>query len=343
MRTGNTPGVPRFIGSGSGIHFIRTVYDALARSARGRHYRGWPGNLVPGEDDQLVEHTPGDTATPKTNVHTPFWRHNEIILEGESGYFEYDFETLVDWTKSYFQNWHPALPFLHGPEALDLLEQVASHGPAGLSRADVAMVRAMLSISLADDRQIARGVSPIPSNLVFYNLEDIASSLVFILDSPASLKNIKAAVCVELFLVSMLKFNMASRLSGVIVRMAFHLGLHRCPCRFTNFSPQEASIRKRVWWSLYCLERLLSQYLGLPLGIRDDDADVCLPGQELHKMATSGEDPEPIHRESATLVNLDEANRRASNSLTLSSRSTTAASASVGACTHSGHDYGTEE
>ena len=323
MRSGNTPGVPRFIGSGSGIHFIRTVYDALARSARGRQYRTWPGdahNLVPGEDDQLVEHTPGDAATPGTNARTPFWQHNEIILEGEGGYLHYGFETLVKWTKSYFKNWHPALPFLHGPEALGLLEQVATQGPASLSGPDMTRVRAMLSISLADNRQITRGVGQIPSNLLFFNLEDVASSLVFVLGSPASLKNIQAAVCVELFLVSMLKFNMASRLSGIIVRMAFHLGLHRCPCRFTNFSPLETSMRKRVWWSLYCLERLLSQYLGLPLGIRDDDADVCLPGQELHKISTGGQDLEPQHCESATQAELDEIECRSLNLLTLPSK-----------------------
>jgi hypothetical protein len=34
---------------------------------------------------------------------------------------------------------------------------------------------------------------------------------------------------------------------------------------------------------MYCIERHISQALGLPLTIRDDDADVCFPDAELHR------------------------------------------------------------
>ncbi|KAJ2977012.1 hypothetical protein NUW58_g7939 [Xylaria curta] len=80
---------------------------------------------------------------------------------------------------------------------------------------------------------------------------------------------------------------MASRVGGIIVRMSFNLGLHRCPARFPNFGPHDVSMRKRLWWSVYCLDRVVCQTLGLPLGIRDDDIDVCLPSEELHKLRDS--------------------------------------------------------
>ncbi|KUI55879.1 hypothetical protein VP1G_03256 [Cytospora mali] len=84
---------------------------------------------------------------------------------------------------------------------------------------------------------------------------------------------------------------MASRLGGVVVRMAYHLGLHRCPLRYNNFSPHEILMRKRIWWSFYCLERLVCQALGLPLDVQDDDVDVCYPTTEYHQTTKDGHAP----------------------------------------------------
>lgn len=291
MRDGGEPGIPRFIGSGSGIHFIRAVYDVLARSVGGgsaarNKVGGVTTQLVPGEDDQLVEHTPGGIGTPNTRARAPFWQHNEIAQDSEMRPQHVSFDLLVDLTRSYFDNWHPAFPFLHGPEILDIFEQVGAQGMSSLGEADATIVRALVSISLADNRQLSVHRGVVPADLVFLSQEDIAARLVFVVGRPASLKNLQAAVGVMLFLISMLKFNMASRLSGVVVRMAFHLGLHRCPYRYPNFSYREASMRKRLWWSLYCLDRMVCQSLGLPLDIRDDDVDVCYTDTERHHVIT---------------------------------------------------------
>ncbi|KAH8660245.1 fungal-specific transcription factor domain-containing protein [Xylariales sp. PMI_506] len=308
MRDGATHGSPRFIGSASGIHFIRTVSDVLARrgdrsgGAAGASSGSTIGNLVPGEDDQLVDPplAADDVATPMSTSRAPFWRPDEVLddtepLDAAGAGVErqppraVSFDSLVSWTQSYFENWHPAFPFLHGPEVLELLERVAEVGIANLSDMDATIVRAIMSISLADARQVkSTPMEPRPTSLLFLSQDDTASGLVFALGSPASLKGIQAAVCVQLFMVSMLRFNMASRLGGIVVRMAFHLGLHRCPFRFPNFSQQEASMRKRVWWSIYCLERMVCQSLGHPLDIADDDVDVCLPTNEKHRKDDTG-------------------------------------------------------
>lgn len=279
MRDGDNPGLPRFVGSSSGIHFVRTVYGILSRST-GQQLS--VSQLVPGEDDQLDdarEAVGANPATPGTGARAPLWRPDEVLPGGNSMASNGSFEALIAWTKSYFETWHPVFPFLHGPEVVEILEQVANNGLENVSPQDAAIVRAIASISLADSRQLgadnAPGPGPVPLDLVFFSLDHVASSLHFILGTPASLKNIQAALCVELFLVSMLKFNMASRVGGVVVRMAYHLGLHRCPRRYQNFNPHEVSMRKRIWWSFYCLERLVCQALGLPLDVQDSDVDVC--------------------------------------------------------------------
>ncbi|KAH8205480.1 hypothetical protein TruAng_000386 [Truncatella angustata] len=220
MRNGGNSGLPRFIGSGSGIHFIRTVYDVLARSALGSRpvdRNQVQGDIVPGEDDELVDPAPDIVETPGTRSRAPFWRQDEVVEDPSQGAPTIDFDNLVLWTKSYFENWHSTFPFLHGPEVLATFERVATIGIFNISEADATIVRSLVSISLADARQTGTNRAAVPTSLVFLNQEHIASSMVFALGCPASLKSIQAAVCVQLFLVSMLKFNMASRLGGIIV------------------------------------------------------------------------------------------------------------------------------
>lgn len=305
MRDGDGPDRPGFVGSGSGIYFVRTVYDILARSSVAASRAQC--HLVPGEDDQLQEtHEPwvGDANTPGTRACIPFWRADEVVSGGGSDTPDITFEALVDWTKSYFEIWHPAFPILNGPEALEILENVANNGMESLSAPDSAIVRAMVSIALADARQTgsdqgqeASAMGPVPSDLVFHSLDHVSTCLLFVLGTPASLKNVQSSLCVELFLVTMLKLNMASRLGGIVVRMAYHLGLHRCPRRYSHFSAHEISMRKRIWWSFYCLERLVCQALGLPLDVQDNDLDVCFPTTEYHQTITDSNAPSEDHQE----------------------------------------------
>lgn len=299
MRDGDSPGIPRFVGSGSGIHFVRAVYDILAHNNSQPPRR--QSQLVPGEDDQLdgareSEAEAGSAQTPRTSARAPFWQDDETVPAADYDTSPPSFEALIARTKPYFEMWHPAFPFLHGPEALELLERVAARGIESLSDPEAAIVRSIVSISLADSRQLpphqsldGHGAPPVPSNLVFLSLDHVASCVLFVIGVPASLKNLQAALCVKLFLMSMLKFNMASRLGGTVVRMAYHLGLHRCPNRYPNFGPHEVSMRKRIWWSFYSLERMLCQALGLPLDVQDDDVDVCFPTTERHQRAKDGE------------------------------------------------------
>nr|POF24086.1 transcriptional activator protein acu-15 [Quercus suber] len=61
---------------------------------------------------------------------------------------------------------------------------------------------------------------------------------------------------------------------GVAIRISQDIGLHTSK---GVFSPMEAEMRKRVWWSVYNWDRLVSLELGRPLQIDDDDCDVDEP------------------------------------------------------------------
>jgi hypothetical protein len=125
-------------------------------------------------------------------------------------------------------------------------------------------------------------MKPIPQVLVFKSFTSAIDSVERTLSTPTTIKGLQAVVSVQLFLVSMLRHNAASRLGGLIVRMTFQIGLHRCPVRYASFTTEDIQLRKRLFWTVYCLDRHLCQSLGLPLGIRDDDIDVCYLDLERH-------------------------------------------------------------
>ncbi|KAF5586273.1 transcription activator acu-15 [Fusarium pseudoanthophilum] len=288
MRDTGEHDAARFVGSGSGIHYIRAVHLRLAKRSASRTTE--PGSstintLIPGEDDQLRQ-----DASIRRNREQFLWKDDEVCGNDTSD----TFEDLVEWSKSYFEAWHPVLPFLHGPHVLGLFEEVAKNGTLLLDPIDMVILKSVLSISLADSRQATPFKKPIPKVYLFNSVDDALASSQFALSQPASIRSTQAALAIQLFLTSMLCLNAASRLGGLIVRTAFHMGLHRCPARYPFFTDREVSVRRRVFWCIYILERLLCQSLGLPLDIRDDDLDVCYPGEERHTITNREENPERL-------------------------------------------------
>lgn len=85
-------------------------------------------------------------------------------------------------------------------------------------------------------------------------------------------------------------YNAASRLEGLAVRMAFQLRLHHCPVRIGGDAANEAELRKRLFWSIFCIDRYICIRLGIPLGIRFEDVDVCYPHSEKHGTGKSDEE-----------------------------------------------------
>ncbi|KAH0276766.1 hypothetical protein KCU91_g3649, partial [Aureobasidium melanogenum] len=295
MRQSDGTDAPSFVGSSSGIHFVRSVYHALAKSRVQLPPATPDQNIVPGEEDQLEDAVP---YSPKS-----LWSPNEIQVIAD-GLPDFDFDDLQAWSESYFENWHTAYPFVHAPTMLEYLEQHVRPDNLQALREQqtpqLTLLRSIMSISLADRRQSGKPPKKlVPACLVFTSFRQAMESVQNMLFMPCSTDALQAVVSVQLFLVSMLRLNGASRLGGMIVRMAFQMGLHRCPTRYKNFDTEQAQLRRRLFWTIYCIDRYLCQSLGLPLTIRDDDVDVCYFGDEKH--ATDSHHRTPIDDRLITL------------------------------------------
>lgn len=266
-----------FVGSSSGIHFIRVVYGAMrAPQSIPPPLVETPGSdIVPGEDDRLPSVHPRKSEL--------LWTADEITTATSHNF---SFTELVEWSGSYFANWHCFYPFLHAPTILAYFDDISRNGIRDDGQSgtfQLLVVRSIMSISLADRRQSSIGTdTPYPTSLVFPSYDAAVDGVRYVLSRPTSLLALQAAMSVQLFLVSMLRLNAASRLGGLIIRMAVQLGLHRCPGRFPSFTASQQELRKRVFWSVYALDRFICQSMGLPLGLHDSDLDVCYPATEHH-------------------------------------------------------------
>lgn len=243
-------------------------------------------DAAPGEDDRL----PAGAARSASKW---LWRATEVQPPSSTGLAStLLFDDLLDWSQSYFDHWHPGFPFLHAPSLVDYMRQLtqqpisAQSPPTALRHV---ILRSVMSISIADRRQMDTTCKPMPSSLVFSSFNDAINSIQLVLTEESSISSLQALVAVQLFLMTMHRYNAASRLEGLAVRMAFQLGLHRCPMRTASASNTEAELRKRLFWSIYCIDRYISIRLGTPLAIRSEEMDVCFPHDERHDRA-SGDD-----------------------------------------------------
>jgi hypothetical protein len=129
----------------------------------------------------------------------------------------------------------------------------------------------------------------VPKTLVFHSVNDAIRSVQLVLTEESSILSLQALVSVQLFLTTMHRYNAASRLEGLAIRMAFQLSLHRCPLQL-SIPNKEAELRKRLFWSVICVDRHICIRLGTPLGIRSDEANVCYPHTERHHQREPQED-----------------------------------------------------
>lgn len=58
--------------------------------------------------------------------------------------------------------------------------------------------------------------------------------------------------------------------SGAAMRVAIDLGLHHETDRQSKLDPLERDMRRRLFWSAYCIDRNLATALGRPPSISDE-------------------------------------------------------------------------
>lgn len=80
------------------------------------------------------------------------------------------------------------------------------------------------------------------------------------------------------FMQNMNRRDAAFLYIGMALRMAISLGLHQ-EVTGTDLDKCALEHRRRVWWSIYSLDRIVSVKSGNPLTIQDEDIGIAMPSQ----------------------------------------------------------------
>lgn len=271
--TQRAPQRSEFIGSSSGVHFIRLVREGFADTAdidiRNEDRVPRAEDTVGGDDEEDINGISRDDAlrSPASQRQGPILQDPMTLL--------LDYSTLPALadaqaiTIRYFQSWHPLIPFLYGPTFMGDLDKIYLDTRQTNERAVGLLLLRSLITTVAPDKL---SISP-----------SVTLAIAGQFASHNDILTLQAILMAQLRSVSTMALRMASSLSGLLSRLLLHAGLHRCPHRYEQLDGASRELRKRIFWSAYILDRYISQALGLPPTIADSDIDVCAPGcAELH-------------------------------------------------------------
>lgn len=163
----------------------------------------------------------------------------------------------------YFDSMGYQYPFMSRPDFLDHLQQIYTGGapsPEVHNAYHIVMAVALL-IGSADPSRATE----------FYHASQETLPLALQNEDLTAVQTLLSLALYTLFATS---GPSIWHILGTAMRLATSLGLHKAR---SYPSVAEEEMAKRVFWSLYNLDRLIASTLGRPLGIADEDISVTLP------------------------------------------------------------------
>lgn len=95
-----------------------------------------------------------------------------------------------------------------------------------------------------------------------------------------SILGVETLAYVGYFMQNMNRRDAAFLYIGIALRMAINLGLYQEVQDTSGLNETDREHRRRLWWSIYSLDRILSLKSGNPISILDEDIGVKMPSQQ---------------------------------------------------------------
>ncbi|KAH9951803.1 fungal-specific transcription factor domain-containing protein [Amylocystis lapponica] len=187
-------------------------------------------------------------------------------------------DKLVD---AYFTRFHFLMPVLDKPSFMLKYRYLMDHrhdaALAQTQTAFIALVCAVFAVAarFVDDIRLSKAdnLDDAGMGMVYY---ERALILHYISHASTQIEHVQCFLLMSSFLCSVNCLPQAWLLVGQAVRTGQDIGLHRSPRRLL-INAVEKETRRKVWWGVYTLDRMLALALGRPLAIEDSDCDVELP------------------------------------------------------------------
>ncbi|KAJ6516121.1 fungal-specific transcription factor domain-containing protein [Mycena sanguinolenta] len=258
----------RWIGGSSTMSLIQS-FKALTSSPLHR--------ISPMEEDPLA---PGPSVNKLYFPASVFFGKVHALPGPEE--VEYPPRDLADkLVNAYFSRFHFLNPVIDKPLFLHKYAQLMDNLPdPQFARSEAAFSSLVFAVfacsaSLVEDPRLSISESSDDGGMgmVYY---ERALILQYISHANTQIAHVQCFVLLSSFLCSINCLPQAWILVGQAVRIGQDLGLHRSPRRLV-ITPIEKETRRKIWWGVYALDRMLALALGRPLGVNDTDCDVEYP------------------------------------------------------------------
>lgn len=174
--------------------------------------------------------------------------------------------------EAYFTLRWPALPVLHQPTFVK--QHYADVTQLGNSASPVSIFLTFMVFALGSMDTKAQELTIPDAHLDFF---DVAMQHISGLIHSNSLETVQGLLLMTVFAINERGRINSWHAIGLAVRTAIDLGLHRASTSSSS-NMLERETQRRVFWSVYALDRNVSISLGRPCSIDDADFDMPLPG-----------------------------------------------------------------
>ncbi|KAI9148822.1 transcriptional regulatory protein [Paramyrothecium foliicola] len=182
----------------------------------------------------------------------------------------------------YFDQFHYTFPVLYKPHFIAQFKQLKS-----INKAEKTLDKRFLSVFFAVCACSASLMPSESSSSKFSGIEYYEKALLmhFTMVGEASIERVQCLALLAMCCAGWNTLSTSWNFAGQAVRAAQDLGLHLSglmpgydsPAKGSPSSSLKREISQRVWWSIYCLDRVISICLGRPLAAHDADCRSELP------------------------------------------------------------------
>ncbi|KIK65651.1 hypothetical protein GYMLUDRAFT_364676 [Collybiopsis luxurians FD-317 M1] len=238
-------------------------------------------------DDPTAIASPESTLSTKAEIRLPFFAPNKTFRKQAALPRPEDIlypppELADELVAIYFAKIHHTFPILHQQTFAERYMKVMEQKAKGKPSKDHGFLSALFAVFACGACLIEKGRSKSEQgeNGEFRGFEFYEKAQLFFWMGVGS-SQIEHVQCISIMAICNATWNTLAQSwinVGAAIRRAQDLGLHLSGRRLP-ITPFEREYRRRVWWCVYGLDRVLSIALGRPSGTHEDDFDVEMPSE----------------------------------------------------------------
>ncbi|KAI8143198.1 fungal-specific transcription factor domain-containing protein [Fennellomyces sp. T-0311] len=264
----------RFIGSSAGIHLLD---ETLFKDNRRYRAKSDPPYIVQKVNVEADEHIIIKSEERKsTPLSIPRVPQSITVLQDVPFLTEELLDIIVH---AYFVYIHPHIPILN---KLSFLEQYYYQNP---QPPDEYLLSALCAVATEflhyqDDYVAGTNIHRKTVTALKQSLRDKASKIMGIAYKRSQISTVQTLVLLAMFAVvvdDVEEENSAQWIiAGAAINKAQDIGLHRSSTSW-DLPEREVELRRRLWYTIYLMDKWIAASLGLPMTIPEDSFDVELP------------------------------------------------------------------